>query len=300
MKVNKKYILMLSDSEGNHAIGLSLGRMKLLLVFLIILLLLLPIGYLLYRTIHHGHSNYQLMGLKKENALLKQTFMSWENRLEMTENSLQDLKKRNQQIRMTAGLTVPDVELGIGGPEHQIQTIYMDSKELNQFELDLTSLESEVDWMKQNTIELDQIITSRIKEIAHFPSIRPIRKGWITSRFGNRTDPFTGVVEDHPGLDIATPPGTEVWATGAGKVKKINKTVIKNKGYGKYIVIDHGYGYETLYAHLSEIFVEKGQRIKRWDLIGLTGNTGRSTAPHIHYGVMVNRKYQDPENFILE
>ena len=291
---------MLSDTEGNHAIGLSLSRFKLTVIFLFILILLLPIGYFLYRTVHHGYTSYQLMGLKKENDVLKQTFKAWETRLEKTENVLQDLKKKNQQIRRTAGLTVPDIELGIGGPEHIIQTPYMESKELNQFQLNLASLESEVNWMKQNTIELDQIISSRIKEIAHFPSIRPIRKGWITSGFGNRTDPFTGVVEDHPGLDIATAPGTEVWATGAGRIKKINKKVIKNKGYGKYIIIDHGYGYETLYAHLSEIYVEEGQRVKRWDLIGLTGNTGRSTAPHIHYGVMVNDRYQDPMNFILE
>ena len=72
-----------------------------------------------------------------------------------------------------------------------------------------------------------------------------------------------------------------------------------NKGYGKYILIDHGYGYETLYAHLSKIYVEEGQMVKRWDLIGLTGNTGKSTAPHLHYGVLVHGEPKNPFHFIL-
>jgi len=95
-------------------------------------------------------------------------------------------------------------------------------------------------------------------------------------------------------------PDSEVRATGAGRIKRINTRVVKNKGYGKYIIMDHGYGYESLYAHLSEIFVKPGQRVKRWDLIGLSGNTGKSTAPHIHYGVYYKSKAVNPLDFLLE
>ena len=96
------------------------------------------------------------------------------------------------------------------------------------------------------------------------------------------------------------PVGTPILATGDGVVAEVRNSYIKNQDYGKQIIIDHGYGYKTLYAHLSEIFVKHDQKVKRWDLIGLTGNTGKSTAPHIHYSVLTDKTPKDPMNFILE
>jgi murein DD-endopeptidase MepM/ murein hydrolase activator NlpD len=201
---------------------------------------------------------------------------------------------------MTAGLATPELVYGVGGPSSNSRTGYIKIPQIEITEMNLSKLETELNWLKENTIDLENIVSSRKKEIAHYPSIRPVRKGWLTSGFGERTDPFTGQIEEHPGIDISIQPGSDVFATGAGIVKVINTKVIKNKGYGKYILIDHSYGYQTLYAHLSDIFVKPGQKVKRWDLIGLSGNTGKSTAPHIHYGVLLNKTPKDPMNFILD
>jgi murein DD-endopeptidase MepM/ murein hydrolase activator NlpD len=127
-----------------------------------------------------------------------------------------------------------------------------------------------------------------------------VRGGWLSSSFGKRIDPFTGKIEEHAGVDISIKPGSEVFAVGAGTVKEAVTRAIPNKGYGVYIVLDHGFGYTTMYAHLSKIFVKRGQQVKRWDLIGLTGDTGKSTAPHIHYSVMLNGDPRNPIHFLLE
>ena len=192
------------------------------------------------------------------------------------------------------------MEYGVGGPERGRIETFIATPQTGQTEWDLNKLENEVSWLQQNVVELEQAVSSRMKQIAHYPSIRPVRGGWISSLFGKRIDPFTEQTEDHPGIDISIKPESEVYAAGAGIVKAVNTIVIKNKGYGKYILIEHGFGYQTLYAHLSKIFVKEGQKVKRWDLIGLTGNTGKSTAPHLHYGVFAKNEPKDPMNFILE
>ncbi|MFO7891815.1 MAG: M23 family metallopeptidase, partial [bacterium] len=171
---------------------------------------------------------------------------------------------------------------------------------LTKTELELSKIENQINHLSKSISHVKRSIYSRMDKISHFPSIKPIRKGWISSTFGKRKDPFTNKIVDHPGIDICTEIGTKVVATGAGKVVAIRKDFIKNKGYGKFILIDHGFGYRTLYAHLSKILVKKGQKVKRWDIIGLTGNSGKSTSPHIHYGVFYNKTPHNPFNFILE
>lgn len=127
------------------------------------------------------------------------------------------------------------------------------------------------------------------------PSIWPT-KGWITSGFGYRTSPFTGLRELHRGLDIAGRAGTPILAPADGRVR----TAQNHRGLGKMVIVRHGYGVESLYGHLSEILVEPGQRIKRGERLGLMGSTGRSTGPHLHYQVNVNGVAVDPRSYILD
>ena len=108
-------------------------------------------------------------------------------------------------------------------------------------------------------------------------------------------DPFTGYKRLHRGLDISNNTGTPIIATADGV---INKTATDN-GLGKFIVIDHGYGFKTRYGHLSKISVKRGQKVKRGDVIGLMGSTGYSTGPHLHYEVIRNGKFLNPRKFIL-
>lgn len=132
---------------------------------------------------------------------------------------------------------------------------------------------------------------------ASIPAIQPIADKDVArfaSGFGYRIHPIYKTKKMHSGVDLTAPVGTKIYATGNGTVLRSSRS---RGGYGKRIIIDHGYGYKTLYGHLNKMFVIQGQKIKRGDLIGEVGNTGRSTAPHLHYEVRKNNKAQDPINF---
>ncbi len=127
------------------------------------------------------------------------------------------------------------------------------------------------------------------------PSIWPAR-GWVTSDFGQRVDPYTADRVMHAGMDIAAPHGKEVYAPSDGTVVFAGL----EGGYGNVIVIDHGYGIKTRYGHLAKILVKAGERVNRGAQVAAIGNTGRSTGPHLHYEVRVNGIPQNPRKFILE
>lgn len=127
------------------------------------------------------------------------------------------------------------------------------------------------------------------------PSILPTR-GWITSRFGFRVDPFTGLRRMHPGIDIATHAGAPIYSPADGVVTYAGV----KPGYGKILVIEHGYGVSSRYAHNSQYAVSTGEKVRRGDVISFVGNSGRSTGPHLHYEVRINEIPVDPSNFILD
>jgi len=130
--------------------------------------------------------------------------------------------------------------------------------------------------------------------LASTPAIRPA-KGWVTSKFGYRKSPFTGKKSFHSGYDIANKKGTPVFATADGLV-----VFSKTKGYlGKAVILDHGHGIVTRYGHLSKIIAKKGTLVKRGDLIGLIGSTGRTTGSHVHYEVRLNGVPVNPAKYIL-
>ncbi|WP_150451768.1 M23 family metallopeptidase [Arenibacter lacus] len=145
--------------------------------------------------------------------------------------------------------------------------------------------------------EITKLAEEKEKLLAAIPAIQPISNEDLTrmaSGYGWRTDPFTKARKMHWGMDFTSPKGTPIYATGDGKVLRADNN---SSGYGKHIRIDHGYGYMTLYAHLSQYNVRKGQKVERGDLIGFVGNTGRSEAPHLHYEVWKDQQRINPINF---
>ena len=148
---------------------------------------------------------------------------------------------------------------------------------------------------EQGVIRLQELLQERQSILNATPSIKPTR-GWFTSRFGYRVDPFTGKPDMHYGLDMAASPGTPVVAPADGVVSYVGY----ESGYGKILAIDHGFGVRTRYAHNSQIYVELGQKVKRRDVISAVGTTGRSSGPHLHYEVRVNDVPVDPINYILD
>lgn len=147
--------------------------------------------------------------------------------------------------------------------------------------------------------ELIKLATSHEQELASTPAIIPIANNelsFTSSGFGMRRHPVYKIPKFHYGIDFVAPMGAKIYATGDGVVESVKQ----GNGYGKHIVINHGFGVETLYAHLIRFNVAEGQKVKRGDLIGFVGNTGISTAPHLHYEVHKNGKAVNPVNFFIK
>lgn len=145
--------------------------------------------------------------------------------------------------------------------------------------------------------EITKLAEEKEKLLVAIPAIQPINNEDLTrmaSGYGWRSDPFTKARKMHYGMDFTAPKGTPIYATGDGKITRADNN---SSGYGKHIRIDHGYGYLSLYGHLSQYNVKKGQKVKRGDLIGFVGSTGRSEAPHLHYEVWKDEDRINPINF---
>jgi murein DD-endopeptidase MepM/ murein hydrolase activator NlpD len=133
--------------------------------------------------------------------------------------------------------------------------------------------------------------------LASLPAIPPVSKKELkrlSSGFGYRIDPILKIRRPHQGVDFSIPKGSPVYATGDGRVSLVQSSFT---GYGKQIEIDHGFGYKTKYAHLNGFLVKQGQKVKRGEQIGMSGNTGKSTAAHLHYEVHVNKKPANPIHY---
>ena len=145
--------------------------------------------------------------------------------------------------------------------------------------------------------EIVKLADNKEDLLAAIPAIQPVKKEDLTrmaSGYGWRTDPFTKARKKHWGMDFTAPRGTPIYASGDGKIIRADQG---SSGYGKHVRIDHGFGYISLYAHMSKYNVRRGQRVKRGDLIGFVGNTGRSQAPHLHYEIIKNGTKINPINF---
>ena len=159
----------------------------------------------------------------------------------------------------------------------------------------LDSLDKKVKAQEQEARALKSYFEDQQALLASAPSIWPVR-GWVTSDFSVRLDPYTGERVMHEGIDIATGMGTPVRAPADGTVVFAGQ----EGGYGHVLVLDHGYGLKTRYGHLQSINVKLGEKVKRGQFVAAVGNTGRSTGPHVHYEVRVNGVADNPRKFILE
>lgn len=170
----------------------------------------------------------------------------------------------------------------------------------NQLSADLSLkvdiLEKEIYVQTKSYDDIIEMAKKQEIRMENIPAIQPVLNKDLTrvaSGYGMRIDPVYHVRKFHQGMDFTAPTGTEVFATGNAKVKFSGW----KQGYGNTIILDHGFGYETVYAHLYKSLVRKGQKVRRSDIIGLVGNTGKSTGPHLHYEVRLNDSPVDPRNY---
>lgn len=158
----------------------------------------------------------------------------------------------------------------------------------------LDELALQIDDRSRQLEVLEQVISQRQLRHATSPAGRPIRKGWLSSYYGKRTDPFSGRQEMHKGVDFAGQSGADVLATAAGVVTWAGKRY----GYGQLVEINHGSGVATRYGHCEKILVTVGQRVRQGETIALMGSTGRSTGPHVHYEVLKNGQQVNPARYV--
>ncbi len=242
--------------------------------------------------------------LMKENSRLTARIGQLEEQITLLRSDLAEVYRLHEVVSIAVDLDPldPNVwEAGVGGrapltlPHEDIPS----SRSLDR----LFKLEIELDkLLRQARIQhlgyqaLLDTLAARDQQRQHLPSIRPVDTGWLSSGFGKRKDPFTEKLTYHHGLDFSIPVGTPVRSTADGVVTMIKR----ERGFGNVIKIDHGNQIVTVYAHLSEILVEKGQRIQRGEIVAKSGKSGRVTAPHLHYEVRVRDRQVNPLPFILD
>jgi len=266
-----------------------------------ILAIIFIIGYYSY------FDNPKELMLQKENKELKFYYELLGEEVGKMNRMLADLQHRDDNLYRIIFETEPIApeirQAGIGGSER-----YRDIREkgISQEQL-IIALHSKVDALKRQlyvqSVSYDEVTDLALKKEEYWaaiPAIQPILNedlNLLASGFGMRIHPILKVRKMHYGLDFAAPKGTPIYATGDGVVKNV-KTVFG--GYGKYVEIDHGFGFVSRYAHMNDFSVKKGQKVKRGDQIGTVGNTGSSTGPHVHYEIIKDGKFVNPVNYFFK
>jgi murein DD-endopeptidase MepM/ murein hydrolase activator NlpD len=294
------------DTETCKYERVKTSRTDIVLNFLGILSLTLALAVgLLLLFANYFESPKELM-LKNQVKELEFYYSNLAGEMAKLEGRLNDMEYRDDNIyRVVLGaepLEKPVREAGVGGSER-----YREILEKNIIHKDLiVSLSRRVDKLRRKVYieskshdELIALADNKEKLFAAIPAIQPVANKQLValvSGFGMRVHPIYKVRKMHTGIDFAAAIGTPIYATADGVVDEVQ---VSFSGYGKMVEIDHGFGYRTRYAHMHGFAVRKGQRVKRGELIGYVGNTGLSTAPHLHYEVLINGNQVNPVHYFF-
>ncbi|NIM18962.1 MAG: peptidoglycan DD-metalloendopeptidase family protein [Candidatus Latescibacteria bacterium] len=281
-------------------------RVSRALVYGLAMCLAVVIGISTWAVLRYGdklHETYRLSYLEKENAVLKGKVDQYTHDLEKLQRQVAQNFDFQKKARLLAGLDEIDediAEVGVGGPSftyvkslsilddetrEKIEAIGGDLGKL----LRQAKLQGESYWTILDTL-------SKTKDLRDAtPTIRPVKHGFVSSRFGRRMDPFTGRLTFHRGVDYSVRKGAPIFSTADGVVVYTGKW----SRFGQIVEISHGHGFVSRYAHVSKIFVKKGQRVKRGDIIARVGQTGKATAAHLHYEVLKDGSHKNPFVFML-
>src|SRR5689334_18628973 len=256
------------------------------------------ISYFAFQFVGSPNEKY----LRIQNSQLKQDFEDLNDSVAQIQMKMAELEKRDNSVYRSIFEASPL-------PDSARATFLEKQKEIARVErmsgnelvrsisMTLTNLKNRIAAQKSSYNEIAGLINNKEKLLAATPAIQPVSNkelNRIASGFGYRIDPIYKTVKLHAGLDFSAPQGTPIYATADGVVEVAGNL---SNGYGNHVVIDHGYGYETLYGHMVRVKVKRGQRIKRGETIGYVGSTGKSTGPHCHYEVHKNGRKLDPVYF---
>ncbi len=302
MSSNDRFTLIVVPDRDSEVKRFHLRKRWLKQAVAVVVMLLLTAAAL---AVHYGlvvADARENPGLRDENLKLKSELAVLREQLDHIEEQLDRVKQTEQRLFAIGQLSDPQRNLAMGPTEQRPLTVAGDNPFARSREESTDALSRRVDKASALATREEQSLNeylayfhSQKSLLASAPAIWPVR-GFITSEFGSRMDPFTEGRVMHAGMDIATEHGKEVIAPADGLVVFAGM----EGGYGNVIVIDHGYGVKTRYGHLAAIKVKAGQKVKRRELIGNVGSTGRSTGPHLHYEVRVNGIAENVRKYLLE
>ncbi|GGH77348.1 peptidase M23 [Filimonas zeae] len=237
--------------------------------------------------------------LKQQNDDLKQSYRVFNEKIRLLQQQMTELQNRDNNVYRTIfeAAPIPDsVRLKEMEKNKEVQLVQGmgETQLVAEMTSQLNNLAKRVAYQEKSYKEIDGMLTNKEKLLAAIPAIQPVANkdlNRIASGFGYRIDPVYKVAKFHAGLDFAAPQGTPIYATADGVIKEANYNA---GGYGNHVVINHGYGYETLYGHMYKIKSKPGDHVKRGEVIGYVGSTGKSTGPHCHYEVHRSGERIDP------
>ena len=306
----RKTISLIAFSNTGHRIKqITVSVTTILSCALFATAVLLAGGWVLYdysnlrRQVADSHHMTQVVGEQQgEISQQRLQLQAFAREIDALKENLVRLDQFEKKIRVIANLEADSADenlFGVGGaaPEDldpQLKPTERHETLIRQMHAQIGELDT-ASLRKENRFNaLLEKLEGQRSLLASTPALRPA-EGWITSRFGYRQSPFTGRKEFHKGYDIANRKGTAIMATADGVVSFVGK----KGGMGNVIVIDHGHGMLTRYAHLSKSLKKRGEKVKRGDIIAQMGSSGRSTGPHLHYEVRLNGVAVDPGKYML-
>lgn len=240
--------------------------------------------------------------LKRENSQLKAQYELLDKRMDQATAVLDDIERRDDEIYRTIFEAEPIPkeirEAGFGGVNrYKNLEGFKNSDLIIESASKLDRITKQLYIQSKSYDEVYQMAIKKEKMLASIPAIQPVANKDLkrmASGYGMRMHPIYKRRKMHTGMDFSAEKGTEIYSTGEGKAIVVEKS---QRGYGNHILIDHGYGYMTLYAHMSEFNIRQGEEVKRGQTIGYVGNTGTSVAPHLHYEVIKNNNKVNPINY---
>ena len=295
------YTLLIIPKKKNNVQKVCMSHSLLTGMSVVMLLFFFGLMFLTYDYIHIKRDNAELARLKQTTAEQEVRISALVEKVGGFASRMEELRLFDRKIRIMANLEGNKYKqqmLGIGGSLREEDRL---SAKLSAQDRDIVEgmgrqidqLSEEADGQQTSFQELLNYFRERKSILAATPSLWPVR-GWVTSEFGKRISPFSNATEFHRGIDIAARTDKPVMAPSDAMVEE----VAYNHDQGKYIKLNHGYGITTFYGHLLKSTVTTGMRVKRGDVIGHVGNSGRSTGPHLHYSVFVNGIPVNPRKYL--
>ena len=270
-----------------------------LLIYILSALIITSLSFFVFYSFFDSPKEKKL---KSEINFLTTNYQKFESKLLDIETVLDDIQKRDDNIyrEIFEAKPIPTEirKAGFGGVnKYKYLEGFSNTDLLKELDNKFDILKKQLYVQSKSFDQIIELTKDKNKMLSSIPAIQPLSNkdlSRMASGFGYRIDPIYKTRKFHAGMDFSAKTGTPIYATGDGKVFKVSKS---KRGYGNHVVIDHGYGYKTLYAHMSKTAVKRNQKVSRGDVIGFVGNTGKSVAPHLHYEVHKDGKKINPVNF---